>query len=70
MVKVRVNERVLWDYMLRNNLSQRELALGLGISPSYLSQLICGVRHPSPKLRRCLLDKLELSFDELFKSLE
>jgi transcriptional regulator with XRE-family HTH domain len=66
MKKVRINEKVLWDFMLKSNISQRELASRLGISPSYLSQLICGTRYPSPKLRRRLLEELRLSFDELF----
>jgi len=66
-VKVRVNSKSLWDVIARQNLSQNEMAARLGISKSYLSQIVCGTRCPSPKLRRKMLDILSpLTFDDLF----
>lgn len=69
MVKVRVcvKEMALWDFMMKNNLSQKKLAQKLGITQGYASQLLCGTRHPSPKLRRKMLQVLTpLTFDDLF----
>lgn len=40
MLKARVKEMVLWDFMTKNNLSQKELAERLGISPGYISQIL------------------------------
>ena len=66
-VKVCVKDMALYDYMTKNNLSQKELAQRLGITQGYTSQLLCGTRHPSPKLRRRMLQVLTpLSFDDLF----
>ena len=66
MVKTKVNEMVLHDFMVKNNLSQRDLAAQLGVSAGYVCQLLCGARRPSPRLRRRMLAVLSLSFDELF----
>ena len=67
MLKTRVKEIVLWDFMTKNNLSQKELAERLGISPGYMSQMLCGTRHPSPQLRRRMLEvMIPLTFDDLF----
>ena len=44
-----------------------DLAQRLGISESYISQLLCRTRRPSPKLRRRMLEALApLTFQELF----
>ena len=67
MLKTKVNEMALWDFMTKNNLSQKELAGRLGVSPGYVSQILCGTRHPSPQLRRRMLELLHpLTFDDLF----
>jgi len=66
-VKVCVKDMALYDFMMKNNLSQKELAQKLGITQGYTSQLICGTRHPSPGLRRRMLQVLTpLTFDDLF----
>jgi len=66
--RIRVKQTTLWDHMAKNNLSQKELAEKLGITQGYASQLLCGVRHPSPKLRRRILAVLApLAFDDLFE---
>jgi len=67
MLKTRVKEMVLWDFMTKNNPSQKEMAERLGISPGYMSQMLCGTRHPSPALRRRMLEVMgPLAFDDLF----
>jgi len=66
-VKVCVKDMALWDFMMKNNLSQKELAQKLSITQGYASQLLCGTRHPSPGLRRRMLEILTpLTFDDLF----
>jgi transcriptional regulator with XRE-family HTH domain len=53
--------------LARKNVSQNWLARKLGISSGYMSQLMCGVRHPSPKLREKIMNSLsECNFDDLF----
>jgi transcriptional regulator with XRE-family HTH domain len=48
-------------------MSQNEFAVKLGISSGYMSQLVCGTRCPSPKLRRRLLELSDpLTFNDLF----
>jgi transcriptional regulator with XRE-family HTH domain len=67
LLKVRVNSKVLWDAIARQNITQNELASRLGISSGYMSQLVCGTRCPSPRLRRKMLELLTpLTFDDLF----
>jgi len=65
--KVRINEMVIFDFLMKNNLSQKDLAEKLGVSQSYVSQMLCRTRRPSPRLRRAMLELLQpLTFDELF----
>jgi len=67
LVKVKVNSKALWDAVARQNLCQTEMAEKLGISKSYMSQVLSGTRSPSPRLRRRMLDVLSpLTFDDLF----
>ncbi len=67
LVKVKVNSKGLWDAVARQNLSQNEMAVKLGISNCYMSQIVSGTRCPSPRLRRRMLDVLSpLTFDDLF----
>ena len=67
MYRVRVNPKAIWDSIARLNMSQNEFAVKLGVSSGYMSQLVCGTRSPSPKLRRKMLEILApLTFDDLF----
>ena len=52
--------------MARQNISQNELAKRLGITSGYMSQLVCGTRYPSPKVRQKILDVLGIDFDDVF----
>ena len=67
MYRVRINSKTLWDAIARHNMSQNEFARRLGITSGYMSQLVCGTRCPSPRLRRKMLEHLNpLNFEELF----
>ena len=67
MNRVRLNAKAFWDAIARENMSQNEFAAKLGISSGYMSQLVCGTRYPSPRLRRRILESLDnLIFDDLF----
>ena len=66
-VRVSVNDMALYDFMTKHNLSQKDLAGRLGISESYISQILCRIRHPSPKLRRRMLEVMApQTFQDLF----
>jgi len=56
-----VKEHPLTTYIIDNNLSNKILALRLGISANYLSMIRHGTRLPSPKLmdRICRMLKKE-----------
>lgn len=71
MYRVLVNPKALWDAIARHNMSQNEFARRLDITSGYMSQLVCGTRHPSPQLRRKMLECLNpMTFDELFSIVE
>ena len=53
--------------LARENITQNQLAQRLGITSGYMSQLICGTRNPSPKLRLRMMKLFpECDFDDLF----
>ncbi len=65
--RARLNPDRVWELLNRRNLTQNELARLAGVSSGYLSQMMTGVRCPSPPTRRRFLEALELeSFDDLF----
>ncbi|MCL0047867.1 helix-turn-helix domain-containing protein [Dehalococcoidia bacterium] len=67
MLKVRLNRDAIQLAMVRRNMSQNMLAIRVGISSGYISQLMCGTRHASPKVRQKILDALTpLTFDDVF----
>ena len=65
MIKVRVNQDAVQIAMAKRNMSQNMLAIRAGISSGYISQLMCGTRYPSPRVRQKILDVLGLDFDEV-----
>ena len=68
MVKVALKARNLLRILARKNKSQNWLAYRMEISSGYMSQLMTGARHPSPKMRERFLQVLdEVAFDELFE---
>jgi len=66
MVRVRVNQDAVQVAMAKRNISQNMLAIRAGISSGYISQLMCGTRCPSPKVRQKILDVLGMDFDDVF----
>lgn len=68
-MKVVLKPKVLKKKLARRNISQNCFALKLEVSSGYMSQLFSGIRNPSPKLRKKILDVLKLdenNFDEVF----
>ena len=66
MIKVRVNQDAVHVAIAKRNMSQNMLAIRAGISSGYISQLMCGARYPSPKVRQKILDVLGMDFDDVF----
>ncbi len=67
MVRVSLNRQALEIAITRRNISQNALAQKLGVSKSYLSQVITGKREPSASMRRRILEYLrDYTFDDLF----
>ncbi len=66
-MKVDLKGDTVERYLARRNKSKSWLALRLGISSGYLSQLLDGTRHPSPRMRDKFLEVLpDFEFDDLF----
>ncbi|MBI5407929.1 MAG: helix-turn-helix transcriptional regulator [Nitrospirae bacterium] len=56
--------------LARKNMSQNAFAFRIGVSSGYMSQLMSGIRNPSPLLRERLLTVLKLdenNFDKIFR---
>ena len=67
MMKVKLNRSAIETVLLKKNMSQNMLATTMGISTCYFSQIMCGTRYPSPRLRQRILDALDpLTFDDIF----
>lgn len=69
-MRVVVKTKKLKELLLKNNLSQKWLAIQVGRSPQHISNLISGKSPAGPKVR----DKILLSFksqrvkfDDIFK---
>ena len=61
------NERIR-KILARKNMSQNCFGMRIGVSSSYMSQLMSGIRNPSPELRKKIMNNLsEYSFDDLFE---
>ena len=66
-IKVRLNQPAVMQAIARRNMSQNMLAIRAGISSGYISQIMCGTRNPSPRVRQKLQDVLSpLTFDDIF----
>jgi transcriptional regulator with XRE-family HTH domain len=66
MIKVRINQDAMQIAIAKRNMSQNMLAIRAGISSGYISQLMCGTRYPSPRVRQKILDVLGMDFDDVF----
>ena len=66
-IRVRMNQAAVLRAIARRNMSQNMLAIRTGISSGYISQIMCGTRYPSPKVREKLQSVLmPLTFDDIF----
>jgi len=55
------------EYCKKNNITQQNFAFKMGITPAYLSQIIAGIRRPSPELAMRIenLTNYRITRDEL-----
>ena len=68
MLKVNIKQEVIEKFLVKKNKSQNWLAMKLEISSGYMSQLLLGIRHPSPKIREKIPNVMpDLKFDDIFK---
>ena len=66
-IRVKLNQAAVLRAIARRNMSQNMLAIRAGSSSGYISQIICGTRNPSPRMREKLLSVLApLTFDDIF----
>ena len=54
MIKVKLNRNAIQVAMAKRNMSQNMLAIRVGISSGYISQLMSETRYASPKLRQTI----------------
>ncbi len=67
-LKVQLNAKLVRRVLAKKNLSQNWLASRIGASSGYMSQMMSGVRNPSPQMRETILQVLkDYGFDDLFK---
>ena len=66
-IRVRMNQSAVLRAIARRNMSQNMLAIRVGSSSGYISQIMCGTRNPSPRMREKLQSVLApLTFDDIF----
>lgn len=66
-MKVKINRPAMKKVLVRRNVSQNMLASRIGISGGYFSQMMCGTRYPSGRVRQRILAALApVTFDDLF----
>ena len=66
-INVRLNQPAVLRAIARRNMSQNMLAIRVGSSSGYISQIMCGTRNPSPRMREKIQIALApLTFDDIF----
>lgn len=67
-MKVRLKSEVIREILARKNQSQNALAMHVGTTSGYMSQLMSGARYPSPTLREKIMASLGIGeFDAIFE---
>jgi transcriptional regulator with XRE-family HTH domain len=67
VIKVKLNQTAVLRAIARRNMSQNMMAITLGTSSGYLSQIMRGTRTLSPQMRAKLQNFLSpLTFDDIF----
>ncbi|WP_323707901.1 helix-turn-helix transcriptional regulator [Mammaliicoccus sciuri] len=69
-MKIYINEYVVKKTMFLKGYNNATLALEIGISQSYLSQILKRKRNPSPKIASMIAEKLEIEIEDLFEIYE
>ena len=67
---VAIRSEAIRKILARKNMSQNWFAKQLDVSSGYMSQLMTGVRNPSPDLRIKILERLKMDesgFDRIFE---
>ena len=67
---VAIRSEAIRKILARKNMSQNWFARQLDVSSGYMSQLMTGVRNPSPDLRIKILERLKMDesgFDRIFE---
>lgn len=66
-MKAVIKTEVIKEILLKKNMSQNWLAQRVGTTSGYMSQMIKGIRHPSPGMRQRILNIFKgKEFDDLF----
>ncbi|MGI2336210.1 MAG: helix-turn-helix domain-containing protein [Dehalogenimonas sp.] len=66
-ITVKVNKAAISRAIARRNMSQNMFATKVGSTSGYISQVMCGSRIPSPKMRGKIQEALApLTFDDIF----
>lgn len=67
---VALKSKQVKEILARKHMSHNGFAIKLNISSGYMSQLMSGVRNPSPELRQEILMVLKMNkteFDQIFE---
>ena len=67
-MKVRVKAEKIRKILAERNISQNMLAIYIGTTSGYLSQMVTGKRNPSPNMREKILKALRgYQFNDIFE---
>lgn len=66
-MQVQLRSIVVREWLARRCQTSVWLAAELGVTPTYLSNLLGGFKRPSPKLRARFLSLMDIPFDDLFE---
>ena len=67
-MQVRVKAEKIRKILAERNISQNRLAIYLGTTSGYLSQMVTGKRNPSPNMRERILKVLRgYQFNDIFE---
>lgn len=60
------DQKLLKELLVRNGYTQRSFAREIEISEPYGNQICNGTRNPGPIIAKRIIEKLDVSFDEIF----
>ena len=66
-MKVRLRAQSIRHILAKKNMTQNWLAQRIATSSGYMSQMMTGIRNPSPRMREKMIAALkDYQFDDLF----